>query len=105
MAAVREFVQWNAMASRWRRRRMCLLVADAPAPAALRSISAAGAIVETRLKPALGTTVTLRHPDAGEIIARVSAVAVNSVTIGFDIGEQSVAFALAAVAADMSRPA
>ena len=105
MAAVREFVQRNAMASRWRRRRMCLLVAEVPAPAALRRISAAGAIVETSLKPPVGAMVALRHPDAGEINARVSAVAADSVTIGFDLGEHSVAFALAAIAADMSRPA
>ena len=105
MAAVREFVQRNAMASRWRRRRMCLLVAESPAPAALRSINAAGAVVETSLKPALGAAVTLRHPDAGEIAARVCAVSADAVTIGFDLGERSVAFALAAVAADMSRPA
>ena len=84
---------------------MCLLVADAPAPAALRSIDATGAVVETSLKLALGASVTLRHPDAGEIAARVSAVATDAVTIGFDLGERSVAFALAAVAADMSRPA
>jgi len=105
MAAVREFRQHNAMASRWRRRRMCLLVADAPAPAALRSISASGAVVETSLMLPVGASVALRHPDAGEITARVSAVASGSMTIGFDVGEQSVAFALAAIAADMSRPA
>jgi hypothetical protein len=93
------------MATRWRRRRMCVLVADAPAPAALRTIDATGAVVETSVKPALGASVSLRHPDAGEINARVAAVAADSITIGFDVGPQSVAFALAAIAADMSRPA
>ncbi|MGQ0660106.1 hypothetical protein [Sphingosinicella sp.] len=93
------------MATRWRRRRMCVLVADAPAPAALRMIDAAGAVIETSLRPALGAPVTLRHPDAGEIAARVSALAADAVTIGFEIGPESVAFALAAIAADMSRPA
>lgn len=105
MTAVRELVQRNSMASRWRRRRMCLLVADSPAPAALRTISAAGAVIETSLKPSIGDAVTLHHPDAGEIAARVSAVGSDSVSIGFELGERSVAFALAAVAADMSRPA
>lgn len=105
MAAVRELKQRNAMASRWRRRRMCLLIAEAPAPAALRSISATGAVVETSLKLPVGASVALHHPDAGEIAAKVSAVASDSVTIGFEIGERSVAFALAAIAADMSRPA
>ena len=84
---------------------MCLLVAEAPAPAALRAISAAGAVVETSLKLPIGSQVALHHPDAGEISARVSAVASDSVTIGFDLSEPSVAFALAAIAADMSRPA
>ena len=93
------------MASRWRRRRMCVLVADTPAPAALRTIDATGAVVETSVKPSLGASVSLRHPDAGEIAARVSSVAADSITIGFDISPQSVAFALAAIAADMSRPA
>ena len=84
---------------------MCVLVADAPAPAALRTIDATGAVVETSVKPALGASVSLRHPDAGEIAARVAAVAADSITIGFEVGPQSVAFALAAIAADMSRPA
>ena len=84
---------------------MCVLVAEAPAPAALRAIDATGAVIETSLKPALGASVSLRHPDAGEIGARVAAVASDSITIAFDIGPQSVAFALAAIAADMSRPA
>lgn len=93
------------MATRWRRRRMCVLVAAAPAPAALRMIDATRAVIETSLKPGLGDTVWLRHPDAGEIPAKVAAIASDSITIGFDVGAQSVAFALAAIAADMSRPA
>lgn len=93
------------MATRWRRRRMCVLVADTPAPAALRAIDATGAIIETSLKPPLGAAVSLRHPEAGEIVGRVRAVATDGVTIGFETGAESVAFALAAIAADMSRPA
>ncbi len=84
---------------------MCVLVADAAAPAALRAIDATGAVIETSLRPALGAPVSLRHPDAGEIAARITCVSVDTVTIGFDIGAGSVAFALAAIAADMSRPA
>jgi hypothetical protein len=92
------------MVTRWRRRRMCVLVADAPAPAALRAIDATHAVIETSVRPELGAAVSLRHPDAGEIAARITAVAADSVTIGFDVGPASVAFALAAIAADMSRP-
>ncbi len=83
---------------------MCVLVADAPAPAALRAIDGTGAVIETILKPELGAAVSLRHPDAGEIAARVTAIACDSVTIGFEVGAPSVAFAIAAIAADMSRP-
>lgn len=104
MTAIREFKARDRMATRWRRRRMCVLVADAPAPAALRTIDATGAVIETSVNPALGAAVSLRHPDAGEIGARVAAIAADSVTVHFDIGPRSVAFALAAIAADMSRP-
>ncbi|MGE0179051.1 MAG: hypothetical protein AB7O91_04450 [Sphingomonas sp.] len=81
-----------------------MIVADAPAPAALRSISAAGAVIETSLALSIGASVMLRHPDAGEINACVSAVGADAVTIGFDLDERSVSFALAAIAADMSCP-
>ncbi len=84
---------------------MCVLVADAPAPAALRAIDATRAVIETSLRPELGAAVSLHHPDAGEIAARITSVSADTVTIGFEVGAGSVAFALAAIAADMSRPA
>ncbi len=83
---------------------MCVLVADAPAPAALRSISASGAFLETRARPGLGDRVELRHPEAGAIEAIVRGLAPDGVELGFPLGEASVAFALAAIAADMTRP-
>ena len=92
------------MASRWRRRRMCVLIAETPAPAALREVNARGAFVETNARPALGAFVELRHPEAGNIRGVVQAVAHDGVRLGFSCGEQSVGFALAAIAADMSRP-
>ena len=93
------------MATRWRRRRMCILLAgDRPAPGALRDISARGAFLETNARPALGTHVELRHPEAGIIAATVKSIADDGVGLGFICGEASMAFALAAVAADMSRP-
>ena len=92
------------MASRWRRRRMCVLIADAPAPAALREVSARGAFLETNARPALGSAVELRHPEAGAIRGIVQALASDGVRVGFTCGEHSVGFALAAIAADMSRP-
>ena len=104
MAARRRFTSSTAMASRWRRRRMCVLIAGAPAPAALREISATGAFLETNARPALGAGIELHHPEAGVIAGTVHALASDGIRIGFDCGEASVAFALAAISADMSRP-
>ena len=108
MSAVRIHNGRSSMASPWRRRRMCVLVAGgaAPAaPAALREISATGAFLETGVRPGLGDQVELRHPDAGTITGRVRALAEDGIAIAFACGEASVAFALAAIAADMSKPA
>lgn len=104
MAAVRSIEGRHRMASRWRRRRMCVLVAGRPAPAALRDICATGAFVETNIRPEVGTEVELRHPEAGTIAGEVRTVADDGVSIGFACSERSMAFALAAIAADMSRP-
>ncbi|HEX8654704.1 MAG TPA: hypothetical protein VF693_05735 [Allosphingosinicella sp.] len=97
--------QKTGMASRWRRRRMCVLIGDRPAPAALRDVSATGAFLETNARPALGRSVELHHPEAGAIAGIVRSLSPDGIAIGFDCGERSVAFALAAIAADMSRPA
>ena len=105
MGVVGTFKQASVMASRWRRRRMCVLIADQPSPAALREISATGAFLETNSRPALGSAVELHHPDAGAIGGKVQSVANDGIGITFTCSEQSVAFALAAIAADMSRPA
>ena len=94
-----------AMASRWRRRRMCVLIADHPAPAALREVSAMGAFLETNARPELGRSIELHHPEAGAIFGTVCSVSHDGIGVGFDCCERSVAFALAAIASDMSRPA
>ena len=104
MAAVGRIGSGSRMASRWRRRRMCILIAGGPAPAALRAISASGAFLETNARPALGEPVELRHPEAGAIDAVVRSLSPDGVEIGFPLGEASMAFALAAIAADMTRP-
>lgn len=93
------------MASRWRQRRMCLILADQPAPAAIRHISARGAFLETNARPPLGSSIELRHPDAGTIHGQVISVGLDGIDIAFICGPRSVAFALAAIGADMSRPA
>lgn len=83
---------------------MCVLIAGAPAPAALRDISASGAFLETNARPALGADVELHHPEAGAIAATVRSVSSDGIALLFECGEHSVAFALAAITADMSRP-
>jgi hypothetical protein len=105
MAATASLDGGTSMASRWRRRRMCVLISDHPAPAALRDVSAAGAFLETNARPALGSLVELHHPEAGAIMGEVRSLADDGIGIGFTCGERSVAFALAAIVADMSRPA
>lgn len=93
-----------AMASRWRRRRVCELHADGMSQmVALRDISGNGARLETRQPPPLGTQVELRHPHAGAIVARVSEVGLGDIHVSFDRQERAVAFALGAIAADMTR--
>ena len=104
MGAVRSLDGGSGMASPWRRRRLCILVAGNAAPAALRQISARAAYVETAARPRLGARVELHHPDAGAIEGRVEAISGNGLYIAFVAGEHSVAFALGAIAADMSRP-
>lgn len=84
---------------------MCVLIADMPVPAALREVSATGAFLETNARPALGTQIELHHPEAGAIEGIVQALSGDGIRIGFQCGEHSVAFALAAITADMSRPA
>ena len=91
------------MATRWRRRRMCVLVAGDPSPAALREVSARGAFVETNARPEIGSRVELRHPEAGTIEGTVCALASDGVQLSFVCSEASVAFAVAAIAADMTR--
>jgi hypothetical protein len=85
------------------RRPLCLLLADRPLPVALREVSGAGAWIEThaRLKP--GTKVKLRHPQAGSIAGEVIGQDREGLQLAFDRGEAAVAFALAAIASDMSR--
>ena len=94
----------QAMATRWRRRSMCVLLAETPAPGALRSVSATCAFLETNARPAPGSRVELRHPEAGTIEGRVRALAEDGIELAFACSEASVAFALAAITADMSRP-
>ena len=105
MKARRRFTSATAMASRWRRRRMCVLIAGAPSPAGLRDVSATGAFLETNARPEVGAAIELHHPEAGAIAGTVQAVAADGIKIAFSCGEQSVAFALAAITSDMSRPA
>jgi len=93
-----------AMASRWRRRQVCVLLTDSGAQSvALRDVSGQGARLDIAHPPALGTAVELRHPHAGSIMAHVSEISEGSIRISFDRRESAVAFALGAIASDMTR--
>src|SRR3546814_17169779 len=84
---------------------MCVLIAELPMPAALREVSATGAVLETNARPPLGADVELHHPEAGAIAGTVQSLADDGIAIGFDCGEPSVAFALAAITAALSQTA
>ncbi len=84
---------------------MCVLIADAPVPAGLRHVSGTGAFLETNARPDIGSPIELHHPEAGAICGTVRAIAGDGIEVSFSCGEQSVAFALAAITSDMSRPA
>lgn len=104
MSVGQRFNRPVAMASRWRRRQVCELIASGEAQSvALRDISGNGARLDTLHPPAVGTQVELRHPHAGSILAHVSEVGEGAIRIRFDRQEASVAFALGAIAADMTR--
>lgn len=96
-------MQGRSMATPWRRRRMCVIHADAPSPAALESVSGRGATIRSNASPECGTKIRLVHPAAGEIIAEVHAISEAGIELSFACDEESVAFALSAVAADMTR--
>lgn len=80
-----------------------MLVAEHPAPAALRDISGSGAFLETNARPPLDSAVSLLHPDAGMIGARVSSFAPDGIRIAFSGDAKAVAFALAAITSDMTQ--
>lgn len=92
----------GAMASPWRRRRLCVIDWDDPSPAALTHISGRGARIETSATPRRGTLVGFRHPVAGSIEGVVSEIGRGSIVLAFDGSPRAVAFALAAIAADMT---
>ena len=96
-------IQSRSMASRWRRRRMCVLHADGPSPAALEDVSGRGATVRSNRAPDCGAMVTLVHPAAGPIDATVHAVSETGIELRFAGNEDSIAFALTAIASDMTR--
>jgi hypothetical protein len=87
------------------RRPLCLLLGDRPMPVALREVSGAGAWIETSLRLGIGARVQLRHPQAGTIAGEVVGHDREGLRLAFDRSESAVAFALAAITADMSRAA
>lgn len=90
------------MATRWRRRRMCLLDAGAPRPAALEYISGRRARLRCGARPETGSKVMLSHPAAGAIAGTVQSSVADIVELQLAGDEAAIAFALAAIASDMT---
>lgn len=103
MGALVELNAREAMVTRWRRRTRVLVLGD-DAPATMRALSATAVALVTEARPAIGASVSLRHPDAGTIEGRVAAHRADGVTLSLPGDERAMAFALTAIAADMSRP-
>jgi hypothetical protein len=105
MSVLRKFIGSPAMASPWRRRTVCCLKWEQSVPAALHDVSASGATLATGARLPVGTHVELIHPEAGSIPATVTCLRSGAIEVAFDRSEYSMAFALAAITADMSSPA
>ena len=93
-----------AMATLYRCRALCRIEGEQTTPAVLDVIDGGGARLATRLVLPVGDYVILHHPHAGPIAARVTRSDGHTLTIAFDRSKRSVAFALAAIVADMSKP-
>ncbi len=92
-----------AMANRWRRRTVCAVLADGHRHAVtLRAIDGNGAQLDIAEPPALGAQIELIHPHAGTIAGRVTDIGNGTIRVGFDRSEGAIAYALAAIAADMT---
>jgi len=90
--------------ARYRSRPTCTFAAGTRTEAGrLQEVSAAGAVLHTNARPPLGERGTLRHPEAGEVNARVTRHTREGIGLSFDLDERSVAFALLALATDMTR--
>lgn len=82
---------------------MCTIVAGTRRDAGLlRSISAAGATLDTNSRPPLGELVRLRHPEAGEIGAKVSRHTRDGIGLSFELDDSAVSFAMRALAIEMT---
>lgn len=79
-----------------------LLSEGALAPVAIRRISARGALLHAAVTPPLGARAALRHPVAGIIDGTIGAITPDGLLLAFRPGVEAVAFALAAIAADMN---
>jgi len=75
---------------------------DGPFSGRLQDISGTGAYIATTARPALGSAVALRHPVAGIMASTVSRHDNEGIALAFNVGSDSVTFALRVIAADMS---
>ena len=91
-------------AARYRVHALCMLLGDgAPASARMADISAAGTFLLTQSRPALGSRITLDHPEAGRIEVDVWRHEADGIALRFQLGDRAVSFALRAIAANMTQ--
>lgn len=89
---------------RFRSARICTLSTEmGDHPSRLRSISAAGALLDTSARPPVGEHLSLHHPAGGEIGAQVVRHSLSGIAVSFEVNEASAAFALRAIVTDMTR--
>lgn len=80
---------------------MCIVDSGSPAPARLDAIDGRGATICTNAALDPGASVTLSHPRAGEIAAKVRDCDAQQIRLDFASDARGVGFAMAAIAADL----
>lgn len=86
----------------WANGQCIIRTSDGPVAGRLRDISAAGAFIETLHGIAVDTAVSLEHPAAGRVDARVARQTDDGISLSFALSDSTVTFALKVIAAEIS---
>jgi hypothetical protein len=69
--------------------RQCILVADTPITALVRSLSSNQAIVEASSAVSIGTNVELHHAEAGMLNGKVVSASGSRLSLAFNLGNRA----------------